>query len=208
MVEDFKTANNSLATRKEKQPRVWRPPLEGFFLINVDGAIPAEDGHFGIVIVIWDWKSQIVAAVSMPLSGKFAVEETEALAMEKGAILAMELGLENVILEGDSMQTVQAVKEKGCKGLAGNIISGIILEMSKFRMAEVRHISRNGNKIPHELAQQAKRGGELKSWTGTTPDIVADFLVYIGSTNGFCFVGWSVCGLSCFFFFAVLFYQF
>ena len=70
----------------------------------------------------------------------------------------------------------QAVKEKDCKGLAGNIISGIILEMSNFRMAEVRHISRNGNKIAHELAQQAKRSGELKSWTGTTPDIIVDLL--------------------------------
>ena len=68
----------------------------------------------------------------------------EALAMEKGAILAMELGLENVILKG--------VKDKDCKGLASNIISGIILEMSKFKMAEVRHISRNSNKIAHELA--------------------------------------------------------
>nr|POE58611.1 hypothetical protein CFP56_50200 [Quercus suber] len=88
------------------------PPLEGFFLINVDGAIPAEDGHSGIGIVIWDWESRIVAVVSMPLSVKFAVEETEALAMEKGAILAMELGLENVILEGDSLQTIQVVKDK------------------------------------------------------------------------------------------------
>ena len=110
----------------------------------------------------------------MPLSGKFVVEETKALAMEKGAILAMELGLENVILERDSLQTIQTVKDKDCKGLAGNIISGIKLEMSKFRMTEVRHISRNRNKIAHELAQQAKRGGELKSWIGTTPDIVAD----------------------------------
>ena len=57
MVEDFKTANNSSTTRKEKQPREWRPPLEGFFLINVDGAIPAEDGHSRIGIVIWDWES-------------------------------------------------------------------------------------------------------------------------------------------------------
>ena len=60
--------------------------------------------------------------------------------------------------------------------MVGNIISGIILEMSKFRMAEVRHISRNSNKIAHELAQQAKRGGDLKSWTGITPDIVDDLL--------------------------------
>ena len=92
MVEDFKTANNSSATTKEKQLREWRPLLEGFFLINVDDAIPAEDGHYGIGIVIWDWESKIAVAVSMPLSRKFAMEETD-LVMEKGAILAMELGL-------------------------------------------------------------------------------------------------------------------
>ena len=163
MVEDFKTANNSAAAGKEKQTRDWKPPPEGFFLINVDGAIPAKDGHSGIGIVIWDWESQIVAALSMPLSGKFAVEETEALAMEKGAILAFDLGLENVILEGDSLQTIYAVNKKDYRGMTGHIISGIIHEMSKFKMAEARHINRNGNKIAHELAQQAKRNGELKS---------------------------------------------
>ena len=60
--------------------------------------------------------------------------------------------------------------------MAGNIISGIILGMSKFRMAEVRQISRNGNKIAHELAQQAKERWRVEEWTGTTPDIVADLL--------------------------------
>ncbi|XP_050286879.1 uncharacterized protein LOC126725906 [Quercus robur] len=153
MVEDFKTANNSAAAGKEKQTRDWKPPPEGFFLINVDGGILAEDGHSGIGIVIWDWESQIVAAISMPLSGKFAVEETEALAMEKGVILAFDLGLENVILEGGSLQTIQAVNKKDYRGMTGHIISGIIHEMSKFKMVEARHINRNGNKIAHELAQ-------------------------------------------------------
>ena len=60
--------------------------------------------------------------------------------------------------------------------MTSHIISGIIHEMSKFGMAEARHINRNDNKIAHELAQQAKRAGELKSWTSTTPDIVANLL--------------------------------
>ena len=46
MIEDFKNANNLLATRKRNEVRIWKPPLEGVFLINVDGAIPALDGHF------------------------------------------------------------------------------------------------------------------------------------------------------------------
>jgi len=42
----------------------------------VDGAIPAKDGHSRVGVVIWDWESQIVVAVSMPLPGKYVVEET------------------------------------------------------------------------------------------------------------------------------------
>ncbi|KAF3951697.1 hypothetical protein CMV_022679 [Castanea mollissima] len=98
------------------------------------------------------------------------LEETEAIVMEKGVSLALELGLEKVILEGDSLQTIQAVRDKDC-------IAGIIHDLSKFRVAEVRHINRNGNKLAHELAQQAKRDGELKNWTGTTPISAANLLV-------------------------------
>ena len=60
--------------------------------------------------------------------------------------------------------------------MTGHIVSGITHEMSKFKMAEARHINRNGKKIAHELGQQAKRAGELKSWTSTTLDIVANLL--------------------------------
>ena len=148
---------------KRSRPEIGSLHLKVFFLINVDGGILAKDGHSGIGIVIWDWESQIVAAISMPLSRKFAVEEIEALAMEKGVILAFDLGLENVILEGDSLQTIQVVDKKDYRGMTSHIISGIIHEMSKFKMVEARHINRNGNKIAHELAQQAKRNGELKS---------------------------------------------
>ena len=48
--------------------------------------------------------------------------------------------------------------------------------MSKFQMAVTKHISRNGNKVAHELAQYAKTSGELKSWFGTAPEFVVDLL--------------------------------
>ena len=86
------------------------------------------------------------------------------------------LGLENIMLEGDSLQIIQAVQAKDCRGVASHIIAGIIQEMLKFRMAVTRHISRNGNKVAHELAQYAKRSGELKSWFGTAPEFVAGLL--------------------------------
>ena len=149
---------------------------KGVFLINVDEAIPAMEGHSGVGVVIRVWENQVVAAISLTLPGNFAVEETEAIAMEQGFVLAHMLGLENIMVEGDALQTIRAVQAKDCKGVAGHIIASIIQEMSKFQMAVTRHISRNGNKVAHELAQYAKRSGELKSWFGTALEFVADLL--------------------------------
>ena len=72
--------------------------------------------------------------------------------------------------------SIQAVQAKDCRGVAGHIIASIIQEMSKFQLVVTRHISRNSNKVAHELAQYAKRFGDLKSWCGTAPEFVADLL--------------------------------
>ena len=66
--------------------KAWTPPPVGFFKINVDGAVPSVDGHSGVGVVIRDWERKVVAAKSLPLLGRIAVEETEAIAMEQGMI--------------------------------------------------------------------------------------------------------------------------
>ena len=115
----------------------------------------------------------MVGAISLPLPGNFAIEEIEAIAMEQGIVLAQMLGLENIMVEGDSLQTIQAVQVKDCRGVAGHTIAGIIQEMSNFQLVVTKHISRNGNKVAHELAQYAR---DLKSWFGTAQEFVADLL--------------------------------
>ena len=68
--------------QKETKDWAWKPPPKDVYLINVDGAIPAMEGNSGIGVIVRDWNNQVVAALSMPLSGRFVVEETEAIAME------------------------------------------------------------------------------------------------------------------------------
>ena len=101
LIEDFKEANIQLIKPKGKRDKAWKPPPKDVYLINVDGAVPAMEGNSGIGIIIRDWNNQVVAALSMPLLGRFAVEETEAVAMEHGIVLAKEIGLNQVILEGE-----------------------------------------------------------------------------------------------------------
>ena len=174
LIEDFKEANIQIIKQKETKDRAWKPPPKYVHLINVDGAIPAMEGNSGIGVIIRDWNNQVVAALSMPLSGRFAVEETEAIAMEQGIVLAKELGLNQIILEGDSMQTIQAICSKDVWGVAGHIIHGILQGMNGFNYAEVRYICRNSNKIAHELAQQAKSSREECKWNGVVPENLAN----------------------------------
>ena len=107
------------------------PPV-GFFKINVDGAVPSVEGHSRVGVIIRDWERKVVIAKCIPLLGRMAVDETEAIAMEQGIILAKNLGLEKTILEGDLMQTIQTIEAKEVRSVVGHIVRGILQNLPNF----------------------------------------------------------------------------
>ena len=98
----------------------------GFYIINVDGAIPLANGHSGIGIIVRDSDFRFFAAMSMPLQGRYSVEETKAIAMEQGCVLAKKPGLERVIIESDSLLTIQAVEANDVIGVVGHFVESIV----------------------------------------------------------------------------------
>ena len=83
--------------------------------------IPLTNGQFGVGMIIRDW-NRVIVVVSMPLPGRFSIEEIEVIAVEQVLVLAKELGLEKTIIEFDSLLTVQAVE---LMDFGGHIIKGI-----------------------------------------------------------------------------------
>ena len=67
----------------------------------------------------------MIVVVSMPLLRRYSVEETKAIAVEQGLVLAKELGLEKIIIEGDSLLIIQVVEAMDDRGVVGHIIKGI-----------------------------------------------------------------------------------
>ena len=155
MIEDFKEANGLKIKHMRYKKDNWEPPPVGFYTINVDGAIPLANGHSGIGVVVRDSDSKFVAAMSLPLQGRYSIEETEAAAVEQGCVLAKKLGLERVIIESDSLLTVQAVEANDVRGVVGHIVKGIVQSLCSFQESKIKHINRTSNKIAHELAQHA-----------------------------------------------------
>nr|POE95157.1 hypothetical protein CFP56_25274 [Quercus suber] len=131
-------------------------------------------GGFGIGVVVRDSDSRFIAAMCLPLQGRYSVEETEAAAVEQGCVLAKKLGLERVIIESDSLLTVQAVEANDVRGVVGHFVKGIVQSLCNFQESKIRHINRTSNKIAHELAKHARRIRESAMWRMEIPDFLSE----------------------------------
>ena len=84
----------------------WKKPPMGVYKINVDGATSERGRKSSIGVIIRDFKGEAAAGLCRLLPGNFSVLETETLAVEAGILLAKDLGLQQIIIESDSLLAV------------------------------------------------------------------------------------------------------
>ncbi|XP_075633945.1 uncharacterized protein LOC142606490 [Castanea sativa] len=111
LLEDLQLANKKLSrVRLDNQNiAVWKPPLLGYFEVNVDGALFSKSKQFGIGVIVLNGEGNVVAALCRKLDLPLSALETEAKALEIGVQFAEEVGLRNVVFEGDSQLIINAV---------------------------------------------------------------------------------------------------
>lgn len=88
----------------------WRVPQAGFVKVNFDGAIFGDSRLSGVGVVIKDSNGAVLASCAEKIGQVYKAEETEALAALKALTFAHELGFQNVVLEGDALGLIQALK--------------------------------------------------------------------------------------------------
>ena len=83
-------------------PTKWRPPCSNIYKANFDGVVFQELQKAGIDVVIRNSNGEVIGALSESYSPPTTVEDVEAIACRKALSFAINLGLENVVFEGDS----------------------------------------------------------------------------------------------------------
>ena len=73
------------------------------FKANVDGAVFSALGAVGIGVIIQDEEGRVEAALSKRIKAPLGAIEAEAKAFEAGLLFAKDIGIQEVVLERDSI---------------------------------------------------------------------------------------------------------
>ena len=112
-----------------------------------------------------------------------SVIEVEVLAARKALELTVELGFDNIILEGDSKILIKSLA-KGGNSLAyyGHLITDIHVLITQFSSLSLSHVRRHCNRLAHALARHASSTLDLSIWMKEIPPDLNS--VYMADLSG------------------------
>ena len=143
-VKDCPTRSRVMRTRQ-----TWMPLSEGFYKINFDGAIFENFGRAGLGVVVRDVEGMVIAALSQNIQLPSSVDSVEALAARRAIILAQEISLTQVVVEGDSLKVIAAINNpKQSSTQWGHIIEDIKKASLCLQACSFCHVSRGVTASP------------------------------------------------------------
>ena len=143
-----------------------RPLQHNFYKMNFDAATFSSSNSVGIGVIVHDCARDVISALSMPQS----VAAVEALACRRVVKFAAEIGLPQVVIEGDLAVIINALTtDNGEQTIYGNIIEDICALISGFQLVEYNHVPRACNLVADALAKKASTVTSLQVWLEDTP---------------------------------------
>lgn len=140
LLDEFQTANTKQVKPRPHMSEVikWKPPQQGRYKVNTDGAVFAKRKCVGFGVVVHDSKREVIAALCKRMAGLLGALETEAKAMEVAVQFAVDIGIRDVIFEGDSLSICQMIQRSTeAQSSIQNVVDGIISQLRFFRTVEV-----------------------------------------------------------------------
>ena len=150
--QDSQSPSNSMAPPTQS----WTPPNSNSFKANFDGAVFNSSNSAGICVIICDSNGEVIAAMSERILLPTIVMEVEMLACRRAVTFAIEVGVQDVTFEGDSLTVIRAINGGGASEAPyGNLIDDILVYVSSFSSVVFEHVKRPYNRVADALAKKA-----------------------------------------------------
>lgn len=122
-------------------------------LQGVDAAVFVRQSSVGIGVIIRDDKGRLEAAMSKKIQAQLGVVEAAVVAHEVGLLFAKDIGIHNIIIEGDSLIIHNALCEmSNPPSSVVAIIQGMQDLCKEFQGVEFSHVRKQGNMPAHLLS--------------------------------------------------------
>ncbi|KAG2717700.1 hypothetical protein I3760_03G188300 [Carya illinoinensis] len=163
----------TIPEKKSYSQLQWKKPPPNGLKLNVDGAIFKEQYRAGVGIILRDTNGDVLLAASKKESMVNDPAEVELLAMLRGLQLVLPLGIEELIIESDSLVMVtQLQQEDESWSVLGNLIKETKMLMAWFKGCTIQHVGRLGNEAAHRLGKFAWHIEDISIWWNSCPDFV------------------------------------
>ena len=120
--------------------------LKKYILINIFNGS-------GLRVMVRDNEGLVIAAMATCVPQFLQAIEIEALAANKALEFAQEMGLSDVVLEGDSSLMMAANSKYPSLASYGLLLQDTLSLSSVFSKLSYSHTKREGNTVAHNLAQ-------------------------------------------------------
>ncbi|KAE8055728.1 hypothetical protein FH972_012550 [Carpinus fangiana] len=90
----------------QKPSSTWKAPVDGWHKANRDAALDPSNGHLGVGIVTRDRMGGVLATKCMHMQGHMEPTAAKALAAYHAVRLSKDVGVANLVLEGDAQNVV------------------------------------------------------------------------------------------------------
>ena len=151
----------------------WSPPPLDQYKVNVEAAIFKEQGTCGIGVVIKKNKGQIMGAMSKKVEFPLQALEAKAKAAEASILLTWDLGLKDIIVEGDAQMVIQALNGVVAPAIPIlKIIEGSKRYLQMFCSWKAVHTNRKNNTAAPLLARDARNVKECVIWVEESPPCI------------------------------------
>ncbi|KAK1615866.1 hypothetical protein QYE76_021383 [Lolium multiflorum] len=135
----------------------WTKPPSGYVKLNTDAAVNLDLRHASTGCIIRDSSGQFLAACRVPIEGVIDVTTAEAQALRDGLRLVERIGCNNVYIEIDALDVVEAVKEPDLHRIVGMpFLDECRAIVAGFASTLLNHCPREANKAAHALAKSVE----------------------------------------------------
>ncbi|KAA8530045.1 hypothetical protein F0562_004754 [Nyssa sinensis] len=135
----------------------WKAPEVGLFKLNIDGSWSDSDGRGGVGGLVRDCQGEVIEGFGKMLVDCGSATQVEMFAILHGLIFAKEIGIHDIILEGDSLNSLLAIKSplEDFSSL-GIYVEEVNVAFCFFNWISYAHVRREANAVAHVLACYAK----------------------------------------------------